>query len=71
MSKMYWRLIEDLGVQPGPSGLDIPELKENAADEEIIAAVRRLDSARASLRQKRALLRNNSGKLIESLMEEC
>ncbi len=70
MSRLYWQLIESLGIQPGPSGLNIPDLKETAADEDIVAAVRYLDNAKESLRQKRALLRDNSGQLIEALLKE-
>ncbi len=69
-SKLYWRLVEDIRINPGPSGLNIPELKETAADEEIVAAVQSLERARAALHQKRALLRNNSGNLIEALLKK-
>ncbi len=69
MNNIYQQIIESLRIHPGPGGLSIPELSEAAADEEIAAAIHHLDNARISLRQKRALLRNNSAKLMEAFLK--
>ncbi len=70
MNNIYQQIIESLGIHPDPGGLNIPELSEAAADEEIAAAIHYLDNARISLRQKRALLKNNSTQLMAAFLKE-
>lgn len=70
MNDIYWKIIDSLRIQPGPGGLNIPDLGEYAADKEIAAAIQHLDNASTQLRQKRTLLRNNSGKIMEALLRE-
>jgi flagellin-like hook-associated protein FlgL len=41
-------------VHTGPTGLDIPELPENATDKEIYAAIKNLDDARKTLGQRQS-----------------
>jgi len=47
-------------VHTGPSGLNIPELPENATDSEIVEAIANLRAARDTLEQKRMGLANDA-----------
>jgi prefoldin subunit 5 len=57
-------------IHTGPDGLDIPQLPEDAAYEEIVASINNLDVAREKLNQKRAELYEDVIGLKKSANEE-
>jgi hypothetical protein len=52
-------------VHTGPDGLNIPQLPDNASDEEIYTAIQNLESAHETLGQRRGELSSDFERILD------
>lgn len=60
------KAIRNQQANTGPVGLNIPELPEDASDDEILAALANLDAAKTKLFAKRRALAEDAEELLSS-----